>query len=141
MDERDRSPDLVIQAIHERIAWITRMSARRVMTVSPPGLSSLASAAMKRSVPWIQSASGELPRLDGDQRGQELDQPVGGRVVEADGAADDRRGRAAAAVPQDLVALAEQLAREVEQSRCAGAGLAEQSVTRAVRHEREVAGP
>ena len=73
MDERDRRAELRVLeraqptalatgscAIQERIAWITRMSARRVMTVSPPGLSSLASAAMKRSVPWSQSASGEL---------------------------------------------------------------------------------
>ena len=50
MDQRDRATDLLCRArrgailflslgsvaIHARIAWITRMSARRVMTVSPP---------------------------------------------------------------------------------------------------------
>jgi len=37
-------------AIQERIAWMTRMSASRVMTVSPPVRSSRASALMKRRV-------------------------------------------------------------------------------------------
>ena len=48
-------------SIHERMAWMTRMSARRVITVSPPGRSSLASAAMKRRVLSSQSM---LPLLD-----------------------------------------------------------------------------
>ena len=39
---------------------MTRMSASRVITVSPPGRSSLASIAIKRSVLWIPSTSGEL---------------------------------------------------------------------------------
>ena len=47
-------------AIHERIAWMTRMSARRVTTASPPGRMSCASTAIKRSVLWIDSSSGEL---------------------------------------------------------------------------------
>ncbi len=39
---------------------MTRMSASRVITVSPPGRSSLASIAINRSVLWIHSTSGEL---------------------------------------------------------------------------------
>ena len=41
-------------SIQERIAWITRMSPRRVITASPPGRSSLASAAISLSVLCIQ---------------------------------------------------------------------------------------
>lgn len=51
-----------------------RIAESRV-TVSPPGLSSLASAAMKRSVLWIQSIWGELD-----------DEAMRGRVIKADGA-------------------------------------------------------
>jgi hypothetical protein len=39
---------------------MTRMSASLVMTVPPPGHSSLASIAIKRRVLWIHSSSGEL---------------------------------------------------------------------------------
>ena len=46
-------------AIHERIAWMTRMSDSRVITASPPGRSSRPSAAMSRSVLCIHSASGD----------------------------------------------------------------------------------
>ena len=47
-------------SIHERIAWMTRMSESRVTTVSPPGRSSFASAAMRRRVLSIHSMRGEL---------------------------------------------------------------------------------
>jgi hypothetical protein len=47
-------------SIQERIAWMTRMSESRVTTVSPPGRSSLASAAMSRRVLPIHSIRGEL---------------------------------------------------------------------------------
>jgi len=73
VDERESGPDLAVESapshpvcaagscsIHERIAWMTRMSESRVMTVSPPGRSSFASSAMRRSVLRIQSICGEL---------------------------------------------------------------------------------
>ena len=47
-------------SIHERIAWMTRMSESRVTTVSPPGRSSFASAAMRWRVLSIHSIRGEL---------------------------------------------------------------------------------
>jgi hypothetical protein len=47
-------------ARQDRMAWMTRMSASRVITVSPPGRRSLASIAINRSVLWIHSTSGEL---------------------------------------------------------------------------------
>jgi hypothetical protein len=43
-------------SIHARIAWMTRMSARRVMTASPPGLNARASAAMSANALRIDSA-------------------------------------------------------------------------------------
>ena len=46
-------------SIQERIAWITRMSASRVITASPPGRSSRASAAISASVLCIQSRCGD----------------------------------------------------------------------------------
>ena len=70
---------------------------------------------------------------------QDLDEVARGRVVEAHRAADQRRGRAAAAVAQDLVALADLLALEVEDPGRGDAGLAAQHVPLAVRHQREVA--
>ena len=112
MDERDRAADLLdrearraipsaragSRAIQERIAWMTRMSASRVMTVSPPARSSRASAAMKRSVLWIQSISGELQASTLISLRQKPDEMMRGGVIEANGAADHRRRRAAAAV-------------------------------------------
>ncbi len=47
-------------SIHERIAWMTRMSESRVTTVSPPGRSSFASAAIRRRVLSIHCIRGEL---------------------------------------------------------------------------------
>jgi len=44
--------------IQERIAWMTRMSPSRVITASPPGRSSRASAASRRSRLSIHSDSG-----------------------------------------------------------------------------------
>ena len=99
------------RAIHERIAWMTRMSARRVITVSPPGLSSRASAAMKRSVLCIHSALRCVPRIDADHPRQQADEVLRRRVIEAHDTADHRRRGPAASVPQDLVAVADELAR------------------------------
>ena len=47
-------------SIQARIAWITRMSPRRVITASPPGRSSPASEAISRSMLCIHSSLGEL---------------------------------------------------------------------------------
>ena len=111
------------------------------MTVSPPARSSRASAAMKRSVLWIHSISGELQASTLINLGSSRMRLLRGRVIEAHGAADHRRRRATAAVPEDLVAVADQLARQVEELRRGNARLAGQPVALAVRHERKVAGP
>ena len=71
---------------------------------------------------------------------QDLDEVAGGRVVEAHGAADQRRRRTAAAVAQDLVALADLLALELEDAGRGNAGLAAQHVALAVGDEPEIAG-
>jgi hypothetical protein len=92
---------------------------------------------MKRSVFWIQSIWGEL---DADRFREQFDQAMRGRVVEVDGAAYDMCRRAPSAMPEDLVTLAYELAREIEQPRSGNAGLARQPVTLAVGHEREIAG-
>src|SRR5687767_15832435 len=60
-------------------------------------------------------------------------------MVEAHGAADHVDALAAASVAQDLVALAELLALELEDARRRRAGLAAQPVALAMRHERELA--
>lgn len=59
-------------SIHERIAWMTRMSESRVTTASPPGRSSLASAAMRRSALWIHSVCGELETSTWMTRGRSV---------------------------------------------------------------------
>ena len=46
-------------SIHERIAWMTRMSASRVITASPPGRSSRASAAISRACSASIPSGGE----------------------------------------------------------------------------------
>ena len=60
-------------------------------------------------------------------------------MVEADRAADQRGRGAAVAVAEDLVAVADDLALELEDPRGRRAGLAAQDVALAVRDEREVA--
>ncbi len=60
-------------------------------------------------------------------------------MVEAHRAAQELRGRAAAAVAEDLVALGDQLALEVEDAGRGGARLVAQHVPAAVGDEREVA--
>jgi hypothetical protein len=75
-----------------------------------------------------------------DRLGQDPDEVARGRVVEAHGAADQRRRRAALAVAEDLVAFAGVLEVELEDARRGDARLAAQAVPVAARHEREVAG-
>ena len=128
------------RAIHERMAWITRMSARRVITVSPPGRSSLASVAMYRSVLAIHSRSGELHRINGDRPRQQLDEMPRRRVVEAHGAAHE--GRQGAAAPARITSyrwLATSETRSKSFTPCRSR-LAHQRMPLAVGHETEVAG-
>ncbi len=62
------------------------------------------------------------------------------RVVEADDTTDELRGRAATALAQDLVALAEVLMGEIEQPHRRNTGLAHELVPIAMWDQREVAG-
>ncbi len=52
-------------SIQLRIAWMTRMSPSRVMTASPPGRSSLASAAIRRKVPSIHAPAASTWMIGG----------------------------------------------------------------------------
>jgi len=70
---------------------------------------------------------------------QDLDEVVRGRVIEADGSADQIRGCAASAVPEDLVAFADLLAGEIEKSRRSDTGFARKPMPLAMRHERKIA--
>ena len=116
------------------------MSASRVITVSPPGRSSLASIAISRSVLWIHSTSGELHASTAITLGSRVDQPIGGRMIESNHAADDRRRRASPTVAQDFVPVAHLFAWQVEELRGSHSRLARQPVAGTVRHEREIAG-
>ena len=60
-------------------------------------------------------------------------------MVEAHRPADQARGRAASAVAQDLVAVADELALQVENSRCRNSRVAPQAVPFAVGYQREIA--
>ena len=98
---------------------------------------------MSRSVLCIHSASGDGDpgdALDDDRAGQQRHQVAGRRVPEADGAAHDARGRPAAAVPQDRVAVAGVVVLQPVDPRGRYPGLAAQQVALAVRHQGEVAG-
>lgn len=64
---------------------------------------------------------------------------MGGRVVEADGAADQANGLAASILPKDLVPLAEILSGQIKEIGADHTWVARQSVPFAVRHEREIA--
>ena len=75
-----------------------------------------------------------------DQARQSPDEVARGRVVEADGAADQPVGAPPLAVPEDLVAVADQLTLEVEDARRRCAGLTAEDVSLPVRDERQVAG-
>jgi hypothetical protein len=79
-------------------------------------------------------------RLDVYQLRQTVDQVTRGRFVKAHYAADERRRRATAFLPQQLVVLAEIGARKIEQTYAGHARLARQPVALAVRHEREITG-
>ena len=78
-----------VRSIQERMAWMTRISARRVMTVSPPGRKFRASAAMKRSVLGIHSNSGERHASTVIIRGSSATRLPCRRVIEAYRAADE----------------------------------------------------
>ena len=73
VDEGDRPSNLLVAegaqpslraagsaSSHDRIAWMTRMSARRVITASPPGRISRASTAISPSVRVIHSDDAAL---------------------------------------------------------------------------------
>jgi hypothetical protein len=64
---------------------------------------------------------------------------MSGRVVEANGTADESCCSAASAMPENLVTFADLLAREIKKFCRGNAGLARQPVTSAMRHERETA--
>jgi len=63
------------------------------------------------------------------------------RVIEANDAADDRRRFAASAMPENLVAIADQLAGRVEQFHCGHSRGADQTMALAARDQRKVSGP
>ena len=63
------------------------------------------------------------------------------RVIEANDAADDRRRFAASAMPENLVAIADQLAGRAEQFHCGHSRGADQTMALAVRDQRKVSGP
>jgi hypothetical protein len=86
------------------------------------------------------TGSGAVGAVDVDGGGQDRHEVACGWMIEPHGAADQRRGGAAATVVDHLVAVAEVLELELEDRRSVGAGLAEQPVPLAVRNERQVAG-
>ena len=86
-------------------------------------------------------ALGRAPHVHGNHFRQHLDQVAGCGVIEADHAADHGRGRAASAVAEDFVPIADELARQVEQPGRGHALGADQAMSLAVGHERQVAGP
>ena len=81
---------------------------------------------------------GRAGRLDVDRAGQDLDQVARRGVLEAHGSADQAGRRAAPAVAEDLVAVADVLALEVEDPGRRSARFAAKDVALAVRHEREI---
>ena len=79
--------------------------------------------------------------LDPDHVGKRRDEVARGGVVEADGAADEPSLRPAAAVAQDLVALGDLLAIDLEDAGRRRPGLASQPVAGAVGDQRHLATP
>ena len=117
------------------------MSPRRVITASPPGRSSRASAAISReerraSSPPCEPAAASTwmiaGRISTRLRAAGWSKRTAPQISVV--------ALAAAAVAEDLVALADELALEVEDPRRRRTGLAAQDVALAVRDEREVAG-
>ena len=125
----------------ERIACTTRMSARRVITASLPGRSSPASAAISLSVLCIQSSCGEPDASTWIVSGRTSTRLRAAGWSKRTAPQISMGGSAAAAVAQDLVAVADELALEVEDRWCWRVRVAAKDVPFAVRHEREVAGP
>lgn len=78
--------------------------------------------------------------LDVADRRQDLDEVAGGGMVETNGSADQHGARAAPAMAEDLIAVADLLTLELENSGRGSSGLAAQHVPLAVRHEAEIAG-
>ena len=83
---------------------------------------------------------GRLGRVYVDRRRQDVDEVARRRMVEADGAADEGRPGAAAAVAKELVAVAHLLERQVEDRRSRRSRFAVEPVAFAMGNERELAG-
>jgi hypothetical protein len=80
------------------------------------------------------------PGVYRDHAGQQSDESLSHGVIEANGSASDCRRRAASAIPENLVPIADLFAWKIEQLRRTHTVPARQPVTGAVRHERELAG-
>jgi hypothetical protein len=152
VDQRDSAPELPIP---ER-AEPSRLRGGILLDPSPDGLDheDVGEAGDDRLAPRPQLLDfgrheaqraldplrlGRIRRLDADHPRQDADEVTRGRVVEADGAADETRRRAAAAVLDDLVPLAELLAGDIEEPRAGHAGLTRQPVSLPMGHQSEVA--
>ena len=126
-------------SIHQRIAWMMRTSASRVMTASPPGRRCLRLGGDQRQRPLHPDHVRRARGVEVDDLGQQRHEVARGRVVEAHRAAHHPGERAAAAVAQHLVAVGDLLPRQVEDSRRRRRGIAAQPVAGALGDEREVA--
>jgi hypothetical protein len=126
-------------SIQARMAWITRTSARPGddRLAPRPQLLDFGRHEAQRALDPLRL--GRIRRLDADHPRQDADEVTRGWVVEADGAADETRRRAAAAVLDDLVPLAELLAGDIEEPRAGHAGLTRQPVSLPMGHQSEVA--
>ena len=111
-----------------------------MITASPPGRNSLRLGGHQPERALHPVRARRVDASTWMSARQDLDEVVRGRVIEAHRAADQRGRRAALAVAEDLVALADLLAVEFQDVRRGRAGLAAQDVALAVRDEREVAG-
>ena len=80
-----------------------------------------------------------VPCLDVDQAGQQIDKVACGRVIDAHGAADERRLVTAAAVGEHFVPRCDALDREIEVVDCARALALHDEMARAAWHQRELA--
>jgi hypothetical protein len=76
-----------------------------------------------------------------DHRRQHLDQVARRRMIEAHCPADQDRRRPATTVAKELVAVADELPLELEDSGCGRVALAAQDVSFTVGDEREVSRP
>jgi hypothetical protein len=83
---------------------------------------------------------GQAVTVDRNNGWKKMNEPLCRRIIELDGPADRGRHRAAAAVPENLIPVADRLAGEIEQLRGGDTGLAREGVSMSMRDERQVPG-